>query len=94
MIFEAKMDKNEIIIEDDYCSWNGIRAIFFQCQHTERRWGEDYRCGGDSMYLVSYKTIYGTQITKHLCEVHTKEIIRQAKEKGYTIIDNSKVLTK
>ena len=81
------MNANEIIIDNDFCGWNGIRTIFFQCQHIKHRWGEIFRCGGDSMILATFLTASGTQITKHLCETHFNDIIKQAQEKGFKIID-------
>jgi len=96
------MEDKEIIIEDDYCSWNGMRTIYFQCQQTSHSsapygthgLGEACRCGGDSMYIVSYKTISGKEISKHLCEQHTNKIIKDAQDKNYKITDYRKPLTK
>jgi hypothetical protein len=86
-------DNNTLTIEDDYSSWNGIRQIYFQCQHVDHYpaslayngLSEEHRCGGDSMYLVTYHTASGTKISKHLCERHTNELIEQANNKGYEI---------
>lgn len=82
------MDTTKIIIDDDYCSWTGTRTIFFQCTHIDHdnMWGEEHRCGGDSMFIITCETPYGIQ-SHHFCEYHTKQFIDKAKEGGYNIID-------
>jgi hypothetical protein len=61
--------------------------IYFQCEHTEKHWGENHRCGGDSAYIITFYTIYTNMLTKHYCERHANEFIKIAEEKGYKITD-------
>jgi hypothetical protein len=93
---ETKMNDKEIIIDNAYSYWNGMKYIYRQCENINYYIppaygtsgnGEPHRCGGDSMYIITYKTIYGTEITKHFCESCFKTWIKDANDKGYKIID-------
>ena len=90
------MDAKEIIIDDDYCSWNGIKYIYFQCENINYYIppaygvsgnGEPHRCSWDSIYIITYMTIYGTVITKHFCENCFEIWVKDAESKGYKITD-------
>lgn len=90
------MSANEIIIDNAYGSWNGRKYIYRQCENIDFYFqpaygtygkGEPHRCGGDSIYTITYKTIYGTEITKHFCESCFNAWIKDAESKSYKIID-------
>ena len=87
------------IVDSDIVEFNRYdRPLYHQCQHVDfvkplygSYWNsETVRCGGDSMYLITYTGgTTGNVYTKHLCTRHAIEFLENSKkyfsEKGDTI---------
>jgi len=80
--------KTTFEFENDTVQFNKYdKPVYHQCQHETRTpplygsyWNtETTRCGGDSMYLLTYSVGSGKKITKHLCSRHAQEFLEYNK---------------
>jgi hypothetical protein len=84
------VDKDKLIVDDDIADFNKYdKPLYHQCQHVTNNpplygsyWNrETTRCGGDSMYLITYAGGTTGQIyTKHLCSQHSIEFLNNCKK--------------
>lgn len=90
------MKDKTLLIQDDIAYFNeNHQMLYHSCTRIDvytrkyPNYGVDkVHCGGNALFLVQWNSeMVGRDVIHHVCEKHLNQIMSQAKDKNWKIID-------